>query len=63
MKDTRVAVVITRAPMGCIQENPERAVHWANVAKQKQPFISNSGYRPPLPAPVNYQHFREKQYK
>ena len=28
MKDTRVAVVITRAPVGCIQDNLDRVAHW-----------------------------------
>lgn len=41
MKVTRVAVVITRAPVGGIQENPEPVAHWKNVAKQKQVEVFN----------------------
>lgn len=50
MKDTRVAVVITHAPVGCIQDNLDRVAHWTKIAKQKQvdvicfPELNVSGY-------------------
>ncbi len=68
MNNTRIAVAITRAPLGCIQDNLDRVAHWASVARQKQaqlicfPELNVSGYTAsneiqtsaqPVPGPIS----------
>ena len=50
MKDIRIALVVTRSPVGALQDNLERTAAWCEIAKQKGaaivcfPEMNISGY-------------------